>query len=160
MASTGVAADEAPMDRYPVDDIRERTTCELHVGVRNLCLKATDGYALSCESSARWHCNPIPDGYGRVGVDHILPGYDSLELDIPGAEDERTLGEVGVVSFYGARYTSCFQARRLGHHRLLRDAIYHLQLNMMTRGTTRTNTRVHIGLLSRLRRISRLLMSR
>jgi len=95
VASTGVGADEAPMDRYPVDDIREKTSCELHVGVRNLSLKAADGYALSCESTARWHCNPIPDGYGRVGVDRILPGYESLELDIPGAEDERTLGEVG-----------------------------------------------------------------
>ena len=48
MASTGVGADEAPMDRYPVDDIRERTSCELHVGVRNLSLKAADGYALTC----------------------------------------------------------------------------------------------------------------
>ena len=54
-----------------------------------------DGYALSCESSARWHTKEIPAGYGRVSVDEILPGYDSLELDIPGPEDERTLGEVG-----------------------------------------------------------------
>ena len=95
VASTGVGADEAPMDRYPVDDIREKTSCELHVGVSNLSLKAADGYALTCESTARWHCNPIPDGYGRVGVDQLVPGYESLELDIPGAEDERTLGEAG-----------------------------------------------------------------
>jgi len=96
VASTGVgAAGEAPMDRYPVDNIREKTPCELHVPVRNLSFKAADGYALTCESTALWHCNKIPDGYGRVGVDEILPGYDSLELDIPGAEDERTLGEVG-----------------------------------------------------------------
>ena len=93
VASTGVGADEA-MDRYPVDYITEKTPCELHVGVRNLSLKAADGYALTCESTARWHCNEIPDGYGRVGVDQLVPGYESLELDIPGGDDERTLGDV------------------------------------------------------------------
>lgn len=68
----------------------------------------------------------------------------------------------GVVSFYGARNTSCFLARRQGHHRLLRVAIHHLQVHMMTRGTT-TTTRVHLDLhrritrlLSRLRRLCRL----
>ena len=65
------------------------------MGVRNLSLKAADGYALTCESTALWHCNVIPDGYGRVGVDQLVPGYESLELDIPGADDERTLGDVG-----------------------------------------------------------------
>ena len=89
VASTGVLA------RYPVDDIDKKTACELHVGVMNLSLKAADGYVLTCESTARWHCSPIQDGFGRVGVDEIQPGYDSLELEIPGPEGERTLGEVG-----------------------------------------------------------------
>ena len=96
VASMGVgAADEAPMDRYPVDNIREKTPCKLHVAVRNLSFKAADGYALSCESIALWHCKKIPDGYGRVGMDEILEVYHSLELDIPGAEDERTLADIG-----------------------------------------------------------------
>ena len=42
VASTGVGADEASMDRYPVDDIREKKSCELHVGVRNLSFKVAD----------------------------------------------------------------------------------------------------------------------
>ena len=107
-ASTGVGAGEAPTDRYPVDYITEKTSCELHVPVRNLSLKAADGYALTCESTARWHCSEIPDGYGRVGVDQTFPGYQSMELDIHGADDETTLGDSGVVSFYGASNISCF----------------------------------------------------
>ena len=51
----------------------------------------SDGYALTCESTARWHCNAIPDGYGRVDVDQVLPGYESLEIDIIGADDERMM---------------------------------------------------------------------
>ena len=93
--STGVGASgDAPMDRYPVDNIREKTPCELHVPVRNLSFKVADGYALTCEGNPLWHCNPIPAGYGRVGVDEIMDGYHDLELDIPGAEGERLLGEV------------------------------------------------------------------
>ena len=51
VASTGVGADKAPMDRYPVDDIREKESCELHVGVKNFSFKVADGYALTCEST-------------------------------------------------------------------------------------------------------------
>ena len=83
------------MDRYPMDNIREKTPCELHVPVRNLSFKAANGYALSCDDKALWHFNKIPVGYGRVGVDEIMDGYHDLELDIPGAEGERTLEEVG-----------------------------------------------------------------
>ena len=68
----------------------------------------------------------------------------------------------GVVSFYGARNTSCFQARCQGDQRLHRVDIHHLQVHMMTRGTT-TTARVHLDLrrhitrlLSRLRRLRRL----
>ena len=95
VASTGVGANEAPMDRYPVDYISEKTSCELHVAVRNLSVKAADGYGLTCESTTLWLGKEIPDGYGRVDVDQILPGYESLDLDIPGADDETTLGDVG-----------------------------------------------------------------
>ena len=63
MPSTGVGASgDAPMDRYPVNNIREKIPCELHVLVMNLSFKAADGYALSCESTTLWHCNEIPDG--------------------------------------------------------------------------------------------------
>ena len=95
VASTeGGASREEQMERYPVDYIREKTPCDLHVPVRNLSFKAAEGYALTCEETARWNTLEIPDGFSRVGVDEILPGYHTMELDIPGPENEKTLGEV------------------------------------------------------------------
>ena len=79
---------------YPVDFITEKKTCELHEAVRNISLKAAVGYALTCESTALYRDNEIPAGYARVGVDHVEPGYESLELHFPGEDDERKLGDV------------------------------------------------------------------
>ena len=37
----------------------------------------------------------IPAGYARVGVDESYAGIcQTLDLDIPGGDDEKTLGEV------------------------------------------------------------------
>jgi hypothetical protein len=41
VASTEVRADEAPMDRYPVDDVIKKTNCEMHVP-----MKVAVGYVL------------------------------------------------------------------------------------------------------------------
>jgi hypothetical protein len=83
-----------PMDRYPVDQIDGKTSCVLHQWMKNISMKVAVGYALSCEPGVTWHSRRIPDGYARVGVDEIVPGYESLELDMAGPEDEATLGEV------------------------------------------------------------------
>src|SRR3990170_7436931 len=94
VGSTGVRADDALLARYPVDDIKERTSCELHMKMKNISMKVAVGFALPNAPEATIHGNPIPAGYARVGVDEVLSGYDSLELDIPGGEGEQTLGEV------------------------------------------------------------------
>ena len=94
VGSTGVPADDALLARYPVDDIKEKTNCELHQKMKNISMKVAVGFALPNEPEGTIHVNPIPAGYARVGVDEVLPGYDSLELDIPGGEGEETLGEV------------------------------------------------------------------
>ncbi|KAK1648224.1 hypothetical protein QYE76_066029 [Lolium multiflorum] len=73
--------------------------------------------------------NKLSD-YARVGVDEVLKGYETLELDIPAGEGETTLGRM--VSFYGKRKTPCFQTRRQGH-RLLRVTI-HLYLHPTREG--------------------------
>jgi hypothetical protein len=57
-------------------------------------MKVAVGQALPCPPDARWHGNEIPPGYAKVTVDEIVTGFQELELDIPGLEDERTLGEV------------------------------------------------------------------
>ena len=79
---------------YPVDYITEKTTCELHVPVFNLSMKAADGYAFSIDSTASWLGNAIPDGFARVGVDQVVQGYESLNLEFPRADDESVLGDV------------------------------------------------------------------
>ena len=83
VGSTGVPADDALLARYPVDDIQETTTCELHMKMKNISMKVADGFALPYTPEATIHGNPIPPGYARVGVDEVLSGYDSLELEFP-----------------------------------------------------------------------------
>ena len=77
-----------------MDDLTERTDCELHMPTRNISLKVAVGYALPNQPGASYHLGDIQAGYARVGVDEIVPGFETLELEIPGGEEERTLGEV------------------------------------------------------------------
>ena len=79
VASTGVGADDK--ETFPVDYITEKTTCELHGAMSNISVKAAEGYALPCESTALYLGNEIPDGFARVGVDQVHPGFESLELE-------------------------------------------------------------------------------
>ena len=79
---------------YPVDQIRGKTNCELHIKMKNLSMKVAVGFALENMPGATHHGGPIPAGYARVGVDEIMNGFEDLELDFAGAEGEMTLGEV------------------------------------------------------------------
>jgi hypothetical protein len=119
MASTGVRDDEAPMDRYPVDDIRDMTNCELHQSMKNISMKVVVSFALPCEPRVRWHGHEIQAGYARVGVDEVVLGYDSLDLTSLDLKRRWHLEKSWVISFYGIIKTSYFQARRQGGHRLL-----------------------------------------
>ena len=78
---------------YPVDDITEKTECELHMAMKNMSIKVAVGYALPNQPGASYHLGGIPSGYARVGVDDFVPLYADLNLDIPGGDDEKTLGE-------------------------------------------------------------------
>jgi hypothetical protein len=88
VASTGLGADEAPMGRYAVNEIKGKTHCELYQSMKNISMKVVVGYALPIQLGVTWHSRQIPDGYARVGVDEVLRGYESLELDIARPEDE------------------------------------------------------------------------
>ena len=93
-SSVGSApGDEALLDIYHVDDIMDNTNCELHFKMKNISTKVADGFAYTNPPEATFHCNPIPAGYARVGVDEVVAQYSGLELDIPRGDDERTLGE-------------------------------------------------------------------
>ena len=84
---------EAPAAHYPVDGITEKTPCVLHMSWKNMSFKVADGYALPNQPGESYHLGGIPAGYARVGVDDVVPLYADLNLDIPGGDDERTLGE-------------------------------------------------------------------
>jgi hypothetical protein len=98
VADSEVPADDARMidggPGYPVDGIKDAISCELHQKLKNISMKVAVGYALPCTPGARWHGRDIQAGYARVGVDEVVHPFESLELEIHGAEGETTLGEV------------------------------------------------------------------
>jgi hypothetical protein len=82
------------MDHYPMNDITKKTSCEMHVPMKNISMKVAVGYVLPSGPGQTWHSREIRAGYARVGVDAIERGYESLDLDIAGPEKKATLGEV------------------------------------------------------------------
>ncbi|XP_072151363.1 uncharacterized protein [Setaria viridis] len=77
---------------YPVDDITQRTSCELYRPFGNLTIKVAYGSALPILPRQTSHGMAIPPGYSTVGVDHICDSkYEDLELDLPAGDSERTL---------------------------------------------------------------------
>ena len=62
--------------------------------MKNISMKMADGFAFTNPPEATFHCNPIPAGYARVLVDEVVDTpYSELQLDIPGGDGERFLGE-------------------------------------------------------------------
>ncbi|KAK1661517.1 hypothetical protein QYE76_049676 [Lolium multiflorum] len=96
---------EAPVDikppRYPVEDVKEMKECHLHYPIGNMSMKVAIGSALPCLPGALHHNNPIQDGYARVTVEDIVPGFEDLEIDYATPEGERRLGVSSASSFYG-----------------------------------------------------------
>ena len=82
--------DEPSAARYPVDDITEKTNCELHAPMKNISFPVANGYALPHQLGSTFHFGEIPAGFARVGVTKVMSGMNSVELDIPGAEGEKT----------------------------------------------------------------------
>jgi len=80
--------------RYPVDDVREMTPCELHQPMNNLSFKVAIATALPCLPGALHHSLPIPPGYARVSVDELVEGFEELEIDIATTEGHKKLGDV------------------------------------------------------------------
>jgi hypothetical protein len=60
--------------------------------MKNISMKVAVKYVLPCGPGEVWHGRDIRVGYVHVEVNAIVPGYESLELDILGPEEETTLG--------------------------------------------------------------------
>jgi hypothetical protein len=84
VASTDLPEDDnEPVIRYPVEDITESTSCELHVKVVNITMKVAVGYALPIGPDSTYHYRPIPHGYTVAGVDEVMGRFGQLKLDHP-----------------------------------------------------------------------------
>jgi hypothetical protein len=135
------------MDRYPVDDIRDKTNCELHQSMKNISMKVEVDFALPCEPGVPWHGREIRDGYDHVKVDEVVLRYEYLDLASLDLKRRQHLEKSWVVLLYGIRKTLCFQARCQGGHPLLQVvAIHHLQVHPSTTIGTTTTSRVHLYL--------------
>nr|ABA99458.2 transposon protein, putative, CACTA, En/Spm sub-class [Oryza sativa Japonica Group] len=75
----------------PVDDITQRTPCELHIPFKNLLIKVASGMAIPTDPSGTYHCRPIPAGYSKVEVELVEGAYEDLELDYPGGDGSCTV---------------------------------------------------------------------
>jgi hypothetical protein len=119
MSSTWVEADEAPMDHYPMDDIRDKTNCELHQSMKNIPMKVAVGFALPCEPGVRWHGREIRAGYAHVRMDKLYRDMSPWSLTSLDLKRRQHLEKSWVVSIYGIRKLSCFQDRHHCSHGLL-----------------------------------------
>ena len=96
LAEENALTDDAPAPpRYPVDDVREVTDCELHEPLKNMSIKVASDTALPCGPETVHHGRPIPAGYARVTVGEIVPEAEELEIDFPTPE-----GAVKLIDVY------------------------------------------------------------
>ena len=92
---TGIQAtvEATAPQRFPVDEITQRTPCDLQTAVKNLMFTVAYGTAMATQPGDVYHGHQIPPGYTRVGVEQVCQGWETLELDIPGGDGERTLAK-------------------------------------------------------------------
>jgi len=92
---TGIqaAVDASAPQRFPVDEITQRTPCDLQTAIKNLMFTIAYSTAMPTQPGDVYHGQQIPAGYARVGVEQACEGWRTLELDIPRGDGERTLAE-------------------------------------------------------------------
>jgi hypothetical protein len=139
--------DEAPMDHYPMDDISGKTNCEMHQSMKNISMKVAVGYM-------RYLLDLDKSGMAvRFELAMLMLGRIPWSLTSLDLKRRQNLEKYWVVSFFGIRNTSFFQARRQGGHPLLQVLAIHHPSMMI--GTT-TRARVYLDLHRSVSRLLRL----
>ena len=110
-----VVADEP--EHYPMDDLIERTPCELLYLQRKKIKLVAHGVAKVHVQGGTIHGMPIPEGYARVMVDRVEAGWEDLDHDIPGGDGEEEQGQVVHTWIcWNKRYIRFAQSDRPGTH--------------------------------------------
>ena len=67
---TGIhaAVEATAPQRFPVDEITQRTPCDLQTAIKNLMFTVAYGTATPTQPGDVYHGQQIPPGYTRVGV--------------------------------------------------------------------------------------------
>jgi hypothetical protein len=76
-----------------VDDINQRTPCELQIQYKGLLNTVAYAIAMPTQPGKVYHGQPILTRYARVGVEEECKNYEKLELDIPRSDGETKLEE-------------------------------------------------------------------
>ena len=81
---TGIQAAIEAMapQRFPVDEITQRTPCDLQTAVKNLMFTVAYGTTMPTQPVDVYHRQQSLPGYTRVGVEQVCQGLEMLELDI------------------------------------------------------------------------------
>ena len=146
--------------RYPVDDVREMTPCELHQPMNNPSFKVAIATTLPCLPGVLHHSLPIPPGYARVSVDELVEGFEELEIDIATTEGHKKLGDVKRhIILWQKKYIkfpgSALRPPTPRNPSPPPPMILNLQVHPSTRGMSIATTRVHLDLPLRVRRLCR-----
>ncbi|KAJ1269819.1 hypothetical protein BS78_06G007200 [Paspalum vaginatum] len=77
------ASTELPDEQYPVDEIQQRTRCELHVQAMNLTTPIACGMVSPPVPGQKLHGQEVPEGFTILSVDEVFERYKDLELTFP-----------------------------------------------------------------------------
>ena len=66
-----VIVEATALQRFPVDEITQRTPCDLQAAIKNLMFTVVYGTAMPTQPGDVYHGQQIPAGYTRVGVEQV-----------------------------------------------------------------------------------------
>ena len=82
-ADTGIPTIETTAQQhYPVDEITQRTPCELQTVFKNLTFTVAYDIAMPTQPGDVYHGQQIPPRYTRVGVEQVCQSWETRTFEI------------------------------------------------------------------------------